>query len=561
MQKIFINSKRFRIALLSILLLFIFLVSCKKDKDDENNNNNPPVVSGETVIATSSVTLGANGGIVSLTDGAAINIAAGVLSTDTKITISKIGNEVNFAADNRYCYEITGLSAGIKVTLVFPCEKGKYKDFVGVLNYNPDDLTGVAPPFTYDSINGKINVDNFTLEKKAIDGTQKRRWIVEWDDKQDYGAEEKIIPVPYYEQISETCWATDATMLTKAYKTNTSTDGETEVKDFLKEMQIDLLAGIGPIAFNRNFPKAFKKLSGVSATSKTYWIKNNLLQVIISKLRDNKPVLISMPNIGHALLIIGFRTYVDETGYDNYELVVHDSKGVNPPSGNDGTMYTMHKWSWFLQKTDWRFMFFIMFPDVAVPKQTQLQTIVMPTGAGESYLSFMFTIPPQKYSANLAWNISKQNGYGIYHINGSDFDPIPKDVYKLKYKFQIYNADLNNEKTADVLVKITNNKKYKPTFEKRYPIQIEVNKAPVYISDDLDSSLWLKNYGDTTVIPYELEVMLVSSISDLYLDGWKIKFNVKGGLPSKNYIKSYNSPPATHLIYNKYYSANVAIGI
>ncbi|MBP7496642.1 MAG: hypothetical protein KA792_03145 [Bacteroidales bacterium] len=554
--------KNFYTVFFYCLIIAVFLLSsCKKDKDDENNNNNPPVVSGETVIATSSVTLGANGGIVSLTDGAAINIAAGVLTADTKITISKIGNEVNFAADNRYCYEITGLSAGMKVTLVFPCEKDKDSTDVGVLNYNPADISGIAPPFKYDAVQGTITVENYTLEKKSKDSMTKRRWIVEWDNKLDYGSEEKIIPMPFYSQVSESCWAADATMLTKAFKTNTTTEGEVEIKDYLKEIGIVLPKGITPPPFLYNLPKAFKKFSGINGISKTYWVKKNALRAIIAQLKENKPIIMHMPNREHAILIIGYKTFVDETGYDNFELLIHDTKGLNPPNNKEGTMYTTRKWSWFCEKMGYTLMFFLMYPDKPVPAKRTLQTICLPFYPDNNSIKFEYYKDSKKGYIDLMQDNNYPESYKWGNPMGYTFDTIPKTLKNLRLSLQTYNADLDIEKTADVIVNIRNLKKGKQTCSKRYPLIIYNDKNPISINQTIDTSEWLKNYGDTTVIPYELEVMLVSSISDLYLDGWKVKFKVKGGLPSKDYIKSYNSPPATHLIYNKYYSANVAIGI
>ncbi|MBP7497833.1 MAG: hypothetical protein KA792_09235 [Bacteroidales bacterium] len=545
MQKIFINSKRFRIALISILLLFIFLVSCKKDKDDsEDTTPVTPPVTTETIIATASGTIGTAGGTVKLSDGATVEIAAGVLTSDTKITINKIGNEVNFAADNRYCYEISGLEKGTKVKLIFPCPAGKSSAFTGVLNYNNSTYAGISVPFVYDSINGNVTVDNYTLVKKLNAEPDYRRWIVEWGDKQEYGDETALIPVPFYEQIGGSCWATDMTMLTKAYSPYKDREAETEIKDYLKTMSLNMDDGIGLYNFMKVLPGKFNSFtSGAGVTSESYFVKNNLLKAIIKRLKENKPVVLYMPNYAHAVLVVGYRTYLNQAGYDEYELVIHDSKGVNPPSADEGGMYTTRKWSWFLKDAVSTHLYLILYPGVGVHPNRALQTVGLPSyPSGKTEVSFDYykTAGGSKGTISLTWDKSAYDGYK-WSQSFNTFDVLPKTVKAMNLKLQLFNSDLSAGQNPTLNIKIVNNKKGKITFQQDYPVTLLTDKNPLYFNISLDTAQWLDNYNDTTEIEYYIFTRLMNK--GFYQDGWTARFKIKG---------AYSEPKPAYLPAGKY---------
>lgn len=160
------------------------------DKEDANDiDHDEP----ETVLATKSATIGSQGGTLSLDDGTSVTIAKGLLTQEYSVILSKIGNEQIFGSvENRNCYDLSGLPVGTKASLMFPCSPGKKTEFIGVYNYDPVSFEGDQPAFIYDKTEGNIKISNFTLRNSPDPLVQKRRWIVEWGDKQDFGDENSL---------------------------------------------------------------------------------------------------------------------------------------------------------------------------------------------------------------------------------------------------------------------------------------------------------------------------------------------------------------------------------
>ncbi len=534
------------------------LIGCKKDKEENPIvNNPPPPTTTETIIATETATIGANGGTVTLSDAATVTVAAGVLTADTKITFSKIGNENIFAGENRSAYEILGLPKGTKVKLTFPCPKGLFVDFLGVYNYDPVNYTGTSVSFAYDDIVGKITVDNYSVLKKLTSDPDYRRWIIEWGDKPEYGDKIKLNPVPYYEQMGGSCWATDATMLTKAYSPYKDRESETEIYNYLKAMNLNMDDGIFIYNFMKVLPGKFDAFSqGAGAKSECYINKKNLLKAIIKRLDENKPVVMYMPNYAHAVLAVGYRTILNQSGYDDYELVIHDSKGTNPPVADEGGMYTTRKWSWFLKDASATHLYLILFPDAEAHPDRALQTLSLPTGNTGVYFEYYKVAGGSKGTISLNWDKDAADGYK-WTQTSNVFETLPKTVKNLNLKLKLYNADLSGDQNTMLNVKITNNKKGKTTFQKDYPVTLSTTKNPYDFNLALDTSEWLENYGDTTEIEYYIQTRLMNK--GFYQDGWAVKFKIKGAKFAYSYVNNaaFSAIRPIMTLWSETFKANV----
>lgn len=512
-----------------IILGFVlfFASSCKKD----DSIKPPPPEVTETIIETSSATIGVNGGSVVLSDGANVIISSGELSSDFIVTISKIANENIFTAENRYAYDISGLPKGTHVNLIFPCPANKPLKLVGVFNYDPTQYIGTTVSFDYDSINGKVTINNFILQKKQKDVANYSRWIIEWGNNINYGDNTKLIPMPFYQQIGGSCWAASATMLTKAYSPFTGREIETEICEYLRAMNINIDDGIGVYNFMKVLFRRFQVFSGgAGVTTVSYFNKTNLLLAIIKQLDENKPVELYMPNYAHAVLVVGYKTTLN--GYDDWELIIHDSKGTNPPIADEGTMYTSRKWSWFLKDAFSTSLFLILYPGTAVHNDRALQTISLPTYPSDNTgVSFEYNRSSGGSSGtiSLTWDINKPDGYKWSQSGFTDFDTLPI-VKSLNLKLQLYNADLSANQNVSLNVKVYNAKAAKTTYIKDYPITLSNDKLPYYFNLSLDTSEWFKNYGDTSIIEYYIQTRLINN-SGNYQDGWIVKFNIKGDKP------------------------------
>ncbi len=527
---------------LSYLYYFLLIIStlclttCNIDDDPIDDQDIP-----ESIISSKTVVIGAQGGMLVYDDGTTLVVPKGVLTSDYTVTISKIANEQIFGSvENRNCYDISGLPIGTKVDLTFPCPPDKDPEYVAVFNYDPETIEGEQPAFSYDKNVGSIKITNFTLRNPPNQLIQKKRWIVEWGDKPEFGSESKLIPMPYYMQVGGTCWAADATMLAKAYMPYTDESTEVEIKDFLKEMQIGVDAGIDHWSFMKVLYKKFNLLTG-GAGGKTegYFSKSNLLRAIIKRLDEDKPIIIWLPNLesAHAVLIVGYRTVLNSSGYNDYELILHDSKATDPPNKDEGTMYTYRKWKWFIEGAAPTTFYMIMYAGSPVHSARALQTIGFPQYPSEMQLKFEKVVNNKKSYIYCKIDPTQPSGYGWVAANYDKVQYIEK-VKTLIMNLQLYNADLDKAKDCNVNVKLTNLKTNKQTLSKDYPVQLGTDKKPKMLNITLDTSLWLKNEGDTSLITYRIDCKLTSEFGGDYLDGWNAEFKTRIEKPAKkNYLK------------------------
>lgn len=514
----------FRAHWLALPLLLFLAVNCKKDKNDDPPPG--PVVVQETILETASAVIGSQGGNVQLSDGSTVKVAAGTLSADVKVDFSKIGNENIFNSADRSAYNVTGLPKGVKVSYEFTCPAGKDPDFVGVFNYDPTSLEGTSVDFEYDQAGGVIRVKEYSTLKSLNADQDYRRWIVEWGDNQDFGDKTKLIPMPFYMQEGGSCWAAASLMLSNSYTTGYGESSLT-IPHYLKAMQIGRDDGIGMWDFMKNLYYKFHSLSGgAGATTKSYWITNNLLKDIIKSLDNDRPVVLMVTPISHVVLVVGYRTYMNASGYDEHELIIHDSKAQNPVNTDEGTMYTYRKWEWFLRNKFPTSTFWAMYPDAPVHASRSLQTLGFPEFPGaDQKVEFIYDKNNKRIL--LHWDHEKPDGYKWVMPNAMDIDTIPASVKALNLKLQLFNADLDNTAECELRISLFNEKKNVSTYYKKFPVTMGTDKRPVNKNYEIPAKEWLKTFGDTTLIDYSLQCNLYNGWGK-YLDGWQAKFRVKG---------------------------------
>ncbi|NCA76968.1 MAG: hypothetical protein EOM90_11605 [Alphaproteobacteria bacterium] len=514
----------FRAQWLALLLLLFLAVNCKKEKNDDPPPG--PVVVPETILETASAVIGSQGGNVQLSDGATVKVPAGTLSADATVDFSKIGNEKIFGSPDRSAYNVSGLPKGVRVSYEFTCPAGKDPDFVGVFNYDPGSMEGTSVDFEYDQSSGLIRVEDYSTVKSLNADQDYSRWIVEWGDKQDFGDKTKLIPMPFYMQEGGSCWAAASLMLSNSYTTGYGESSLT-IPHYLKAMQIGRDDGIGMWDFMKNLYYKFHSLSGgAGATTKSYWITNNLLKDIIKSLDNDRPVVLMVTPISHVVLIVGYRTYMDASGYDQHELIIHDSKAQNPVNIDEGTMYTYRKWDWFLRNKFPTSTFWAMYPDAPVHASRSLQTLGFPEFPGaDQKVEFIYDQTNKRVL--LHWDHEKPDGYKWVMPNAMEIDSIPASVKKLNLKLQLFNADLDNTADCELRISLFNEKKNKSTYYKKFPVTMGTDKRPVYKNFEIPVKEWLNTFGDTTLINYSLQCNLYDGWGK-YLDGWQAKFRVKG---------------------------------
>ncbi|MBK7030294.1 MAG: hypothetical protein IPH45_14340 [Bacteroidales bacterium] len=507
-----------------IILGLILILSNGCKKDDATPEPTDPE---ENVIETTSGIIGQAGGTLELKDGASVNIPSGSLSGDVSITFSKIGNDQYFNQSKRNVYELSGIETGTLMNLSFPCPAGLKSSFIGVFNYDQTKIEGTAMDFAYDSISGGVKVASYQhLKHLKSDGNYKR-WIVEWGTPREFVDKTVLIPMPFYEQIGGSCWATDVTMLTKAYSPYADREAETEVYHYLKAIGLGIDDGIGIYNFMKVLDKKFHLYSnGAGALTESYFNKNNLLNAIIERLDEKRPVVLYMPNHAHAVLVVGYRTYLNLNGYDETDLIIHDSKGTNPPSADEGCMYTSRKWSWFLKDACAQSLFLMLTAATGVNESRALQTVGLPTfPSGKTEMSFSYykTAGGSKGTISLTWDPNHPDGYKWTQNDLLTFEKLPPTVSSMNFKLQLFNADMDASENVILNIKVSNLTKGKNTFMRDYPLTLPNSPNPYYFELALDTSEWLKNFGDTATMDYTIQTRLSNS-SGIYQDGWTLNF-------------------------------------
>jgi len=231
------------ISCIFFLILSLFLTGCPED----NPVNNDDIQINEKILESKSAEITNSGGEISLSDGSRIIIPQGSITSNTKITLSKIEEDAYLSGANRVCIDLQSENEINEFTLKIKLKPGLNKDDIGLFGYNPNDIDknfdilGDLPEFSYDSHTGFITVESKrgkvkTHNDNLLGSLLFPRWVAEYDENIESVQKNKIIEMPFYEQPGSSCWATCALMLSKAYVPYKDRTYEAEVYNFLKYM-------------------------------------------------------------------------------------------------------------------------------------------------------------------------------------------------------------------------------------------------------------------------------------------------------------------------------------
>lgn len=436
------------------ILMQFLLITCKND-DNPLNQNNSESDDKEIIVEQESKTIDSNGGEIKLSDDTKIIIPKDAVNKETKIILSKIQNDNVFSGSNRVVIDINTDNPISEMTLMIRVEKGLTKDDLGLFLYNPDDskievvLKGIRPDFEYDSQTGFMTS---TITSKMLNKNEKiqgklkyPRIVADWNQNIQAKQESKIIQVPFYEQPGNTCWATCATMLTKCYTPYKDRNSESEVLDYLKYLKISKDEGISCFSFLHELPNAFHVMSGGAGVETTgYFRLSALREKIISEIDKDRPVIISLnyPGIAkHAILIVGY-TKKTENGKTVYDLIYHNPQGT----GNE-TMYSVHSIDWIFKEKSYFEAVQVLYSTNLVHPERTLLTLGLPLDGNVGDIAFKVPFKTSQYHIHFADDLESLKGYS-WKWNSKKFNPIPDSASELQLKLPIWNADINNSKSA-----------------------------------------------------------------------------------------------------------------
>lgn len=497
---------------------------------------------GETVIFTQTATIGPSGGTINLGDGASLTVAPGTLSAGTALTFNKFGNERNFSGPYWLAYEVLGTTGFLPGTLTVPVppELAPDQDRIGVLRYNPETMEGDSPQFAYNAQAGTITLTMTAATQLAQAVAEGRaagpgltgekpfpgyRAIIELGKAATQVYAEKTIKMPYYEQVGETCWAADMVMLSKAFTPYSNREKELEIYDYMKCMGLGLEDGIGTYDFKHNLNQCFHTATGAGVSAYSWLCAENLKDFMILELKKGYPLILRYP--GHALLVTGYKHY--QHGIRTMtDFQVHDSKGINPPSANDGGMYTWRNYQdWLAPRLVSGVVVInslLWSHDTEPHPDRALQTIGLSSQDNVGKLGFQY-LNDWGAVVNTRFSFAENEPKGYTWYTGTNkVEAIPYRAEKLYLDLPLWNADLDNSVPVRVEVEVLQGGNTSPAYSYSQNITLGTDRNPGKFTKDIPICEFKKSTGS---LSYTLKVKLYNGA--VYQDGFSVDFTMEEG--------------------------------
>lgn len=297
-------QKTFTFLLLIFLILILGLFqSCKEDGPITSDTNQQPN------------TIGPEGGVIELSDGAKLEIPAGALSSNQTITFTKTENQVANTDCNLYELGPDGLTFQDSITLSLPYEMEKISTFVqdsysliSIYKYENDYLTKLIT--NIDTVNHKAitKITHFSTYFITYPGY----YVTYYNEhKNDQG---NIMQIPFYAQWASQWCAFYSTSMVLRYH-----DYFNKGHKLASWLGKKFTEGIRGSELD-NFDKKLNQ-EGIS-TELAYprWVyPYALMGYLMYKIDQGEPVITLSPNTEHAFVV---------SGHNPVGFYVNDPSGV-----------------------------------------------------------------------------------------------------------------------------------------------------------------------------------------------------------------------------------------
>lgn len=439
-----------RIAL-AILLLSALLLGTGCSKSSSPGNDNP---TGPTVVDQVKATVTSAGADMALKNGMTLSIPAGAVTSSANVTLSRMSGDSSYTASFQTVLKLETSATISSGYLRVPLAPGQDPDLVAAAYRATGDI-GARP------LVGQLNVtrDTFVVDLHAFADTTEAldyqenvgagTYVVEQGTGYTAASSTKTVPVPYYQQDGENCWAAAMLMFMRSY---TSVLADDEVYEILNLFGIDKDAGIAWRSTSQMATKS-AQLTGLKTEENTWVSYSNFVDYVIKSLDEGKPVLTCV--ISHQIIFVGYEIQGSGTNR-TISLIFHD-----PQFHLTRKMYT--KWTtaqirstWWNQGllgfTIWNFVTVTMTtPPTQAPK---LQTVQLLQGQEGPALIALHT-------KGIAFGAAgKVAGLVVYDhrvssgLSLKEGSEVPQDVTVIAHKqVPIFNTDLNS--AAQLRVKTT----------------------------------------------------------------------------------------------------------
>lgn len=369
-------------ALLCAALLSLVLLGC-----GGGSPSLPVVAANDTLLSEATGTLGVAGGTVRATDGTTLEAPAGALPGDRAITVRRLASPSQTGNPDNFAVDLTGVAdATAPVTLTVPAPAGfTQAEMSGRLL----DLTSGAPTpqaVTLNSAAGTVSTTITFGGRHARGLLDPFRFMLLMETSYTPQRTERVIRMPFYDQIGGSCWAANAKILLRALKPQPFSDS---IGDVLKEVGVgDTDFGGDLTDFTNKLPPFLNNKTGVKAHMRGFLDMTHLKWRILRELDNNHPLIMRHNSLGHAFLIVGYQ--------DNGEtLILHDTKGKYPANPTEGGMYCPRSYTWLTGLAAASDVEHILWLDTPITAPATLQTLGLPSTAEVGGLDTEDTAAPR----------------------------------------------------------------------------------------------------------------------------------------------------------------------
>lgn len=344
----------------------------------------PPQVE-DVVVDQKQGSIGPDGGEISLRNGATLTVPAGALPATVMVKLTQLEKPKYFGAF-AIAYEIVGLSS-LQGTAQLSIPVGKTKngeeikkEEISILLFDPTPIAGEPfqvkeQDFQYDTAaqNATVTISPTKQSRKGI--LERLRFVFQLEKEYLPKVSEKLIHMPYYEQVGGSCWATATMMLARAFKTDAPGFHLGKILAYVKASDDDF--GIGVLGFQTVMLQYLAVYSKATVQWRGYVRMQHLKWRMLRELEAGHPLILRFPRATggyHVVLVVGYRDY-------GKQFVMHDPQGISPPNQNEGGAYTVRDFDWIVnQRGNSPLALQIAWPDSPLPQNRTLQTVGCPGG-------------------------------------------------------------------------------------------------------------------------------------------------------------------------------------
>lgn len=383
---------------------------------------------------------------------------------DGKIVITTDDDEGYFNTDNSVVFDFSKTTNEYTINFDYDLPKGLISEDIALFFYAADSIAQTLEAnrinFDYDNESGELEASFKAPSNNPSrsSGNKYKRLVLRFTSREELAKNPKThqVRMPFYEQPGNTCWATCAAMMSRAYSASVDRKREIKIIDYVKYMGHPTLdEGIGIYSFQSRLPHAIEINAGVEFEGSSFFSKSNLLDAIIKKLNEDKPLILKLnyPGIGrHAILVVGYEIDLISAANISVKLLYHNPQNMS----NDG----MYKWADFdwLMKEKWLTEAYqIIYAEESVPSNRSMHTVAMPLKNHDGELSFIVPMKRQsdgrivEFPINMVYDLDAEYKYHWeFSYGNEEIEAVPDSASVMRLKLPIYNAEQSSKQLAVV---------------------------------------------------------------------------------------------------------------